>query len=195
MVAQRGIPALNIIAGEFRGRALRYPEGRILRPTMQRTREALFSSIEAELHGVSFFDLYAGAGSVGIEALSRGASTVSFVENNSDTVRFLRENLVACAIDPSQYDVHAVTVEAFLTPEALGGCDDVIVFADPPYDGAGAANVLELFDRTAYPNVKLLVIEHGKPLGETGLLHLELTKSKRYGDARLSYFSPAGEGK
>lgn len=193
MVAEHNSPSLKVVAGTFRGRKLRYPQGRVLRPTMQRTKEALFSSIERLLEGCCFLDLYAGAGGVGIEALSRGAPSVHFVERSAVVAALIEENLTLCGVDPSRYEVHITPVESFLASPAFDTMENIVAFADPPYNTVYAANVLEQFERSVYPPVKLLVIEHGQPLEETDLRYLELIKSKRYGDAFLSYFMPAGD--
>jgi 16S rRNA (guanine(966)-N(2))-methyltransferase RsmD len=83
---------MRVIAGELGGRVLKAPAGNRTRPTADRVREALFSVL-GDVHGCNVLDLYAGTGALGIEALSRGASRAVFVENASDAIRCLRNNL------------------------------------------------------------------------------------------------------
>ena len=79
-------PAIHVASGAFKGRRLNYPRERILRPTMQRTREAVFDSLADAVRGGGFVDLYAGAGAMGIEALSRGAAFARFVEREPEVL-------------------------------------------------------------------------------------------------------------
>src|SRR5262247_3722461 len=85
--------APRILAGRFRGRALLVPEGRVTRPVRALVRRSLFDSLQGELEEARWLDLFAGSGSFGLEALSRGAAHATFVEAGLEGVRCLRENL------------------------------------------------------------------------------------------------------
>jgi 16S rRNA (guanine(966)-N(2))-methyltransferase RsmD len=179
---------VRVIAGEYKGRRLAYPAQRILRPTMDRTRESLFASIQDEIEGAGFADLFCAAGSVGIEALSRGASYVQFVDNHPVVLDFLRRNLTACGISQDRYGVHPAEVFGFLEG---GGLDDPatgVVFADPPYEGDFARRLLAHFRSTAYDHVTMLVLEHRGPLASGSLLALDFEGTKRFGDTFLSFW-------
>jgi 16S rRNA (guanine(966)-N(2))-methyltransferase RsmD len=89
---------MRVIAGSHRGRRLCGPQGTALRPTSDKVREALFSILGTQVSGSRFLDLYAGTGAVGIEALSRGASSVTFVESDPKAVQLLRKNLQTCQL-------------------------------------------------------------------------------------------------
>ena len=119
---------MRVIAGAHRGRRLRAPEGASTRPVMDRVKESLFSSISAEVPGASVLDLYAGAGSFGIEAMSRGAAVVTFVESDRRALEALAENLTILDIDA---DVIRMRVERWLET----GIDRTygLVFCDPPW--------------------------------------------------------------
>lgn len=84
---------LRIVGGEFGGRRLHFPDGKGLRPTAERVRETLFNWLQGQLHGRRVLDLFAGSGALGIEALSRGAAEVVFVERARPAAQQLRENL------------------------------------------------------------------------------------------------------
>src|SRR5882762_6571965 len=90
---------MRVIAGEFRSRRLKTMDGLALRPTPDRLREALFNVLAPRIEGVAFLDAYAGSGSVGIEALSRGAGHAVFVEKRFAAVQMIRENLVSLGIE------------------------------------------------------------------------------------------------
>ena len=89
---------MRVIAGSHRGRRLSGPEGTALRPTSDKVRQAIFSILGTQVFGSRFLDLYAGTGAVGIEALSRGATSVTFVESDPKAVQLLQKNLRACQL-------------------------------------------------------------------------------------------------
>lgn len=122
----------RIIGGTAGGRHLRTPPGERTRPTSDRVREALFSSVESalgSLDDLAFLDLYAGSGAVGLEAASRGASRVVLVEAHQPTARLIRDNARTLALD---VEVVAAHVGSVLTASGAAGFD--VVFADPPYE-------------------------------------------------------------
>src|SRR5437773_9929637 len=118
---------MRVIAGEFRSRRLKTMDGLALRPTPDRLREALFNVLAPRIAGVTFLDAYAGTGSVGIEALSRGAARAIFVEKNRAAVEVIRENLRTLGVE-SRAEV--LTGKAAWVLERLAAD---IVFMDPPY--------------------------------------------------------------
>src|SRR5258708_21766388 len=97
---------MRVIAGEFRSRRLQTLDGAAVRPTPDRLREALFNVLTPRIEGAVFVDAYAGSGSVGIEALSRGASHAVFVEKHFAAMRVLRQNLAALGIEDRASVVH-----------------------------------------------------------------------------------------
>src|SRR6201991_4079034 len=118
----------RVVAGALGGRRLAAPPGAGTRPTSDRVREALFSSIESmvDLDGARFLDLYAGSGAVGLEALSRGAAHVLLVESDARAARTIRGNMTALAAEP------AARVAAVLA-RGPDGPPYAVVFAAPPY--------------------------------------------------------------
>jgi len=148
---------VRVIAGELKGRLLDYPRQGVFRPTMQRTRTSIFESIDRSIHGAVFIDLYAAAGGVGIEALSRGARLVCFAENDRDALRYLHRNLENCRVPAERYRVHAGDVTAFLKGPMEKLAPD-IVYADPPYEGTDFGVLLELLGAIVYPRSAVIVV-------------------------------------
>jgi 16S rRNA (guanine(966)-N(2))-methyltransferase RsmD len=122
---------VRIIAGAYRSRSLEAPAGLGTRPTSDRLRETLFNVLAPRIEGAAFLDLYAGSGAVGIEALSRGAAQVTFVERGPKALATLRGNLERLGIGPG-FRVQAGSVAAFLRAKPAEAVD--VVFLDPPWD-------------------------------------------------------------
>lgn len=131
---------MRVIAGEFRSRVLKTLPGMDVRPTPDRMRESLFSILTPHIGGSVFLDAYAGTGSVGIEALSRGASRAVFIEKNRAAMLVLKENLRSLGIEERAEVAFGKTVQLIARHEAD------IVFLDPPYplegEYAAALNIL-----------------------------------------------------
>ena len=124
---------MRISGGELGGRKLKVPSGDAVRPTQDRVREALFSMLMNVIPDAAFLDLYAGSGAVGLEAYSRGARTVTWVDNDARHVALLKENLAALA--PGVGEVACCEAGRWLKGPGRGRRFDV-VFADPPYQTA-----------------------------------------------------------
>ncbi len=120
---------MRVISGIAGGRKIATLPGLDVRPTSEKVKEAIFSSIQFELEGRRFLDLFAGCGQMGIEAISRGAQNATFVDNSSAHLKVVKENLAATALD-SKAKVVCADYSAFLT-----ACNDTfdIAFLDPPY--------------------------------------------------------------
>jgi 16S rRNA (guanine966-N2)-methyltransferase len=128
---------MRVIAGSLRRRTLEAPRGLATRPTSDRLRETLFNVLAPRIEGASFLDLYAGSGAVGIEALSRGAARVVFVERAQPALKVLRSNLESLSLK-SGYLVEGGSVPAYLRRDrADAALSFDVVFLDPPYDEAG----------------------------------------------------------
>ena len=140
--------SLRIIAGEWRGRKLVAPTGDTTRPTADRTRETLFSMLVSRIgdfEGLTVADLFAGSGALGLEALSRGAASCIFVEQDAAAIRALRSNIAALRAAP-QCDVRASSVLA-LGP-AKAPLD--LILLDPPYHSGAGAVALDKLNRLGW---------------------------------------------
>lgn len=122
-------PVLRIVAGDLGGRRLLSPKGAELRPTQDRIKQVIFSALGARIIDARVLDLFAGTGALGIESLSRGAASVTFVESNRHCVEVIRDNLTLCKLSG---DVRPAPVERFLA--AATSDTYSVIFADPPYD-------------------------------------------------------------
>ena len=175
---------MRIVAGEWGGRRIAAPPGRATRPTTDRVREAWMSAIAPHLPGARVLDLFAGSGALGLEALSRGAETATFVEQSPAALRVLRANVDVLGAAPR---ARVVRADAVRYAEALEAGAYDLALADPPYGQGHAAALAEAFART--PFAAVLCVEHGR--GDT-LPELPGARTRRYGDTFLT-FLPAPE--
>jgi 16S rRNA (guanine966-N2)-methyltransferase len=180
----------RIIGGTAGGRRLSTPTGPTTRPTTDRVREALFSSIEAwcgSLQGLRFLDLYAGSGAVGLEAWSRGAGVVTLVENDRRTARLIEQN--AKALGFAKAEVICASVTATLTRPPTAPYD--LSFMDPPYplDDTTVAEELALLSAQGWlvPGAMVVVERSSRspePIWPAGIVG---ARSRRYGETTLWY--------
>ena len=183
---------MRVIAGKFRGRNLKSPRSLEVRPTSDRLRETLFNVIAPRIQGSRFLDLCAGSGAVGIEALSRGAAHVTFVDRSRKMCALVAANLELCRVSKDESTIVTGEATAFLALAArrsLARWD--IIFFDPPYAN-DYLTVLEQFgsaDKDFLVAHGLLIVEHDKrnllPEG-TGLLQRE--RILKQGDSALSFY-------
>ncbi|MCP5118380.1 MAG: 16S rRNA (guanine(966)-N(2))-methyltransferase RsmD [bacterium] len=176
---------MRIIAGELGSRRIKTLRGLDVRPTPDRLREALFNVLAARLQGCSFVDAYAGCGSVGIEALSRGASRVIFIERKRAAVQMIRQNLHSLGVTEG-FEVRHAKAARLLAALAAD-----IVFLDPPYRLTNEYD--EALGALAGSPPWLAIAQHASrdPLNELyGPLHR--TRILRQGDNSLSFYEPTG---
>jgi 16S rRNA (guanine966-N2)-methyltransferase len=136
---------VRVIAGSAKGRTLDAPRGGATRPATDRIRETLFAILEPVLEEARVLDLFAGAGTLGIEALSRGAARATFVERDADALKALRKNIAATGF-VDRADVIAANVPTFIERSIEGPFD--LVFCDPPF-----ADVAVLEEVLAHPRL------------------------------------------
>ena len=128
-MAGRGQQTLRIIGGEWRGRKFQFPSVEHLRPTPDRVRETLFNWLMPYIEDAHCLDLFCGSGALGLEALSRGAGEVTFVDNNKQVIQHLKQTCEKVKTDKANF--YHGTAEAFLN-QAPHSYD--VIFLDPPYD-------------------------------------------------------------
>ena len=173
---------MRVIAGEFRSRVLKAVPGMDVRPTSDRLRETLFNVLAPRIEGAFFIDAYAGSGAIGIEALSRGASRVVFMERNKIALGVIRDNVKELGIARRVDVLHTKAASAI----ALYPAD--IVFLDPPY------GLLEEYDAclealSARPP-SLVVAEHTSRVSlKPAYGSLQRTRVLKQGESSLSFFS------
>lgn len=193
---------MRITGGDFRGRVLKVPRGDRVRPTQDLVREALFSMLCESVPGCRFLDLFAGTGAVGLEAMSRGASEVVWVEGDRAVARLTAANVAGIAGEAAASRV--VCSDAFRWIRSAGrGAAFELVFADPPYvdareDGlARLAAELAGCDTVAAGGILVTEIPDRAPVA--ALQGWETVRDRAYGKTRLVLrrrLAPdAGEGK
>jgi 16S rRNA (guanine(966)-N(2))-methyltransferase RsmD len=191
---------MRIIAGTFRSRTLQAPSGMSTRPTSDRLRETLFNVLAPRIGGASFLDLFAGSGAVGLEALSRGAARVAFVERAPAALKVLNGNLERLGIS-SGVRVYAKSVSAFL--RSATGPDpkperSEVVFLDPPYDAVEEyAIALGLLGGTAQGILAqgaVVIAEHRrKQQLDEQYGNLKRTRLLEQGDAAMSFYAASAK--
>jgi 16S rRNA (guanine966-N2)-methyltransferase len=188
----------RIIGGEARGRRIQTPPGDATRPTSDRVREALFSSLESELgtlRGRTFLDLYAGSGGVGLEARSRGAA-VTLVERSARAGAVIRTNAAALRFDA--VDVVVAPVGRLREPPSSAADGFDVVFADPPYDYSNqrlAADLETLAVRGWVTPRALVVIERDRRTPWLWPVGFASVRERAYGETMLWYglFAPTAD--
>jgi 16S rRNA (guanine966-N2)-methyltransferase len=176
----------RVIAGAARGRRLAVPPGSTTRPTSDRTREGLFSTLSSvgDLAGASFLDLYAGSGAVGIEAASRGARRVLLVERDPKALHSIRANLATVGLP-------AVAVRDQKVETVIAGTPDAafdFVFLDPPYSDPVGAVLDRLVGGGWLAPDAVVCVERATRAGDlTWPPGIEPLRSRKYGDSTLWY--------
>ena len=182
---------MRIIAGKFRSRQLKSLKGLSLRPTSDMLRETLFNILGPRVEGSRFLELFAGTGAIGIEALSRGAALVVFVENHSAAVRLIRENLSSLEITSEARVIPSKvsTAIAKLQNEPADTFD--FIFFDPPYSNeADYGATLDLLENSSFAGESTIVIaEHHKKFRmPKSLGRLQQFRTLVQGDAALTFY-------
>jgi 16S rRNA (guanine966-N2)-methyltransferase len=183
---------LRIIAGKYRGRNLKSPPSLQVRPTSDRLRETLFNVIAPRIEGARFLDLCAGSGAVGIEALSRGAAHVTFVDRSRKMCGLIKANLDLCRIPDDQAEaIQSEATEFLRTATSREGGPWEIVFFDPPY-ATDYLRVLKLFAFSTSALLAeggLLIIEHHhKNLLKDEVGSIVRSRILQQGDSALSFY-------
>ena len=193
---------MRVIAGTYRSRPLAAPPGFATRPTSDRLRETLFNVLAGRTEGAFFADLFAGSGAVGIEALSRGATQVWFVEEAPSAVRAIRANLASLKIE-SGFHIESRGVPAALADLARRTKTRPwdLVFLDPPYEaGRTYETTLTILGERAAELLApdgMVIVEHrsgSRAAQKTALREnygpIHCTRTLKQGDALLSFYSP-----
>jgi 16S rRNA (guanine966-N2)-methyltransferase len=177
--------ALRVISGTAGGLHLKSPKRHALRPTQDRIRQVIFSSLAEHVPGARVLDLYAGTGSFGIEALSRGAASAIFVEQEPEAVQCIRENLLHCHL---QGEVRQKDAMLYLQ-ETPGDRFDLI-FADPPYTkSSGTLDDDPLLEklRPFLSPAGIFVWEHYAERQVQNARDWEVIRSRNYGETGLTF--------
>ena len=189
---------MRVIAGTYRGRPLQAPRGDATRPTSDRLRETLFNVLAPHMEGARFADLFAGTGAVGIEALSRGAAHVTFVEDAAPAIAALRQNLISLGIRAA-FHLEERSVPLALRSLARRDAQFTLVYLDPPWETTAAyTQAITLLGEPASTLLApdaIVIAEHARrnadALAESyGTLHRYRVLEQ--GDAALSFYRAVG---
>lgn len=177
---------MYILAGNFKGKRLVTPKGDHIRPTQSKVRASIFNSCQWEIENSIFLDVCAGAGTMGFEALSRGAKHVTFIENHPQSLEALSSN---------QSTLQVKNQSEILPQEALIGLNSLnkkqrafdLIFVDPPYGSGLAQSILNLLDNSQlmHKETRLWIEEEERTQLEVPLNRLILFKKKRFGKTSL----------
>ncbi len=177
---------MRVIAGTYGGRVLKAPPGAATRPTSDRVREALFSILGDHVHQARVLDLFAGSGALGLEALSRGADSVTFVDDAAPAIRVVKANLEALKAAATVRQTDALR---FLAAASGNGAQYDLIFLDPPYRRAErlARPLSEALPAVLAPGaVAVAESDRRAPLA----LDLPLHDERRYGDTLIRIHGP-----
>jgi 16S rRNA (guanine966-N2)-methyltransferase len=180
------------LAGGSRARqTIIAPKGNRTRPTSAKVREALFAILSKRVQGARVLDLFAGSGALGLEAMSRGAASVVFVDNDASAVMTIRRNAVRLLQDGDNWRI--MPMPAMRALRTLRGTFDVVLL-DPPYDRGAADELRLLMQKALLAPDGIAVVEH--PSGEKAALpeSMRVWKKAKYGDTALTFAVVRGAG-
>ena len=181
---------MRIVAGRWRGRTLQSPTWDGLRPTSDRLRETLFNILAPAVEAARVLDGYAGTGAIGIEALSRGAAHVTFVERDPRAVRLIEANLAA--LGPARADDRAfIRAEVADAAARLVGEPFDVIIVDPPYARDAAAAALAAVRMLVGPATRVVVEHASRHAAPREVEELRLQRTVKAGDSALSFYERA----
>lgn len=180
----------RVIAGQYGGRSLDAPQNSRTHPMSERVRNAMFNSIGEEIKGATVLDCFAGTGALGIEALSRGASHVTFVERDRIAQKVINGNIMSLGISEDEATIVRSPVASWLDSRKN---DDhySIIFVDPPYHDLQFSTVSRLFG-LLNPDALMVLSHTGRgevPIRQNGIVVVD---NRSYGTAHLTFFRRSG---
>ena len=182
---------MRIIAGELKGRKLTAPRDESVRPTAEKVREAVFSMLQNEIPDAVVLDLFAGTGSLGLEALSRGARRAFFVDKDRRSIAMVKSNVISCGME----DRSVIMCSDYSA--AIGRIHEKadLVFLDPPYKAGLMEDCLQrLSESSLLPEGGIIVAEHGREeILPDQLLRLHRIRERKYGKVRVSVYEKQEE--
>ena len=160
------------------------PKGRRTRPTAAKVREAMFAVLGKRVHGARVLDLFAGSGALGLEAMSRGAASVVFVDNDAGAAFTIRRNALALIEDDDRWRI--MPMHAARALRTLRGTFDVVL-VDPPYDRGASEELAVLMQRGLLAADGIVVVEHRSKEAVPLPQSMKLIKTSKYGDTSLTF--------
>lgn len=185
---------MRITAGEFAGRVIQAPKGPLIRPTLDHVRQALFNLLGTHVQGARVLDLFSGSGALGIEALSRGAAEVTFVDRSFFCIQAIEANLQTLSVAPSRFNLIRAQALTAIRRLAREEATFDLALLDPPYGhGLVRKSLNALLQYAILSAAGLVVAEHDKrdslpPQLEGKNGRLILKRRQRYGDTVLTFY-------
>lgn len=180
---------MRIISGKYKGRYLVSFKADHIRPTMDRIKETIFNKLMMYVDGAKVLDLFAGTGNLGIEALSRGATHVTFVEKNNKSMNIIKENIQLLKIDHSDFQTHLKDVLIFLKQQKDATYD--LIFIDPPFTEKMAHDVMTALAQSSVfgPETRIVIESIKQERIDQNYDKLVCYDRQDYGDKYLSFFA------
>lgn len=185
---------MRVISGYAKGHKLLSPTGSDIRPTTDRIKESIFSMIHNNIIGTSFLDLFSGTGAIGIEALSRGAKSCTFVDKSKESVGIINNNIkhVSKAILNPNYDI--INSNVYDALNILKNKKFDIIFMDPPYKERIIDNILtQICENNILNNNGIIIIEQDKNADLPVEKEFRIIKNKKYGLTTIIFMKPSEE--
>jgi len=184
---------MRIISGDSKGRKLATPKDLSLRPTSDRVKESIFNILRGQIEGGTVLDLFAGTGNLGIEALSRGAKEVTFVEKGKQALRLIQKNLEQFGMEERSEVLPTDANRAIEILKERGKAFDLI-FMDPPYEqGLIERTLMKLNSHPIYHKDSVLVVEHHRRERlSSAVKGWNLIRQRRIGETVISLLTPRG---
>ncbi len=184
---------MRVITGKSKGNKLIAPKGLHTRPTSDNVKEAIFNILGEIKNDSQVLDLYSGSGNVGIEFLSRGASSCYFIDNDINSIKAIRENLVKTRLAAQAFVYKNTAVKAINTLSSKGILFDYI-FLDPPYEKGILVPILEkISDNNILDAKGIIIAEHeGKLILPECINTLVKTDLRSYGGTKISFYTMGG---
>lgn len=182
---------MRIIAGEYKSLRLSAPSGLWIRPTSDRVREFIFSYLNDVVVGKKVLDLFAGTGGLGLEALSRGASEVTFVDQSLKSVDVIKKNLIKVRRSER---VCRMTASRFLHQAAKDKSQYDMIFCDPPYDHKSPSKIVKLIaDLDILMDDGIIIFESDSRADFSSVIHFDVLKIKKLGSTQITVFGHDGK--
>lgn len=184
---------MKITGGDLRGRVIHVPKGVNIRPTLDKVRQAIFNILGDRVAGAAVLDLYSGSGSLGLEALSRGADSVYFVEKNKECIEKIKGNLISLKLSAHAAVMCANVLDMLVRLDKEGKKFDII-FLDPPYykDLAKKTLINVSHCDILSPNNTVVAEHHKTDSIPEKIDSLELSSERRYGDIVVTFYEKTG---
>ena len=183
---------MRVISGKYKGRRLVTPKDLSIRPTSDRVKESVFSSINHKVRNANFFDLCSGTGNIGIEALSRGADKVTFLDHNIECHRLIEMNLLKCGIEKKSPQIKLIHSGITKGITILQNCSEIydLIYFDPPYNAGLYTKCLSFISAASLLKPSgLIIVENEKRTdlpNEIGIFSRD--RFKQYGNTHVTFF-------